>query len=410
MVKLLLVDPNPAAVLRMLETPDMVVLPMRAPPQALELAKDITPDALLCDLTTPGLEAKAFIENLRRAAPAVKVLLTGSGACKLMAKRLVEQGLASRFLAKPWPATMIRNAVRSLVDSGVKVIAQGDERTESALQARMREAQDDTVLFSGSRFRLDGLLGEGGTGRVYLARDLLLDTPVALKLLHPRLSRDADSLNALAEEARILIDLSNPHIVRCFNLERREDVYFLVMEYIGGGSLLQAMADPAFRGTGNTLATAAAIATALDCAHSRGVLHCDLTAGNVLFTADGVPKLIDFGIAQLANRARRNDEYIMGTPAFMSPEQLRGEALDARTDVFSFGVLLCQMLTGYLPQGEDWTMEDLAWQPRPEIPGLAPAVAAVLQRALSVDRAARFGSAGELYTALAAAFTQSGGG
>lgn len=406
MLKLLLVDPVPSGVLRMVEGPEVLVMPVRSPKQALEMAGEVTPDVVLCDLTTPGLEGKAFVEGIRKIAPGAKVLLTGTGVCKLMAKRLMEEGLAERFIAKPWPAMVIRNAVRGLVSGGMEVIAQGDERAESALQTRRREAMDDGAVFAGSRFRLDVLLGEGGTGRVYRAWDLLLDMPVALKLLHPHLSRDAESLAALGGEARILMGLSSRYIVRLYNLERLEGVYFLVMEYIGGGSLAQVMGLPEFREPGNVLAVAGAVAEALDVAHGAGVLHCDLTAGNVLVTEEGTPKLIDFGISMLANRGAGGGD-VMGTPAFMSPEQLRGEALDKRTDVFAFGVLLCQMMTGYLPQEEGWTVEDLAWRERPMVPGVPEGVARVLGRALAVNREARWGSAGEMFAALEAGMGES---
>jgi len=351
------------------------------------------------------LDGKAFLESMRRATPGVKVLLTGTLACRLMAKRLIEQGLAERFVVKPWPAMVIRNAVRGLADGKVEVITQGDERAESALQTRRREEMmEDGALFAGSRFRLDGWLGGGGMGRVYRAWDLLLDMPVALKLLHPHLSRDAEALSALGEEARILMGLSSRYIVRLYNLERIEGVYFLVMEYVGGGSLGQVMAAEEFREPGNVLAVAGAVAEALDAAHAIDVLHCDLTAGNVLISEEGMPKLIDFGISMLANRRREGGD-VMGTPAFMSPEQLQGKDLDRRTDVFSFGVLLCQMLTGYLPQEESWSVQDLAWRERPMVPGISEAVARVLAKALAVRREERWASAGEMFNALEKAMT-----
>ena len=399
MLKLLLVDPEPAKVLRMVESPEVLVMSVNSAKQALEAAKAAPPNVVLCDLAMPGLEGKLFVEGVRKTAPGAKILLTGTPACRFLSQRLIEQGLAERFIAKPWPAMVIRNAVRGLGGVEGRVIAQADERNESALQARRREERegmDAATLFTGSRFRLDGLLGEGGTGRVYRARDLLLDMPVALKLLHPHLSRDAEALSALAEEARILMNLSNRYIVRLYNLERIEGLYFLVMEYVGGGPLARVMEAPGFRKPENILAAARAVAEALDAAHKMNVLHCDLTAGNVLVTAEGTPKLIDFGISMLANRRKQGDD-VQGTPAFMSPEQLRGDPLDRRTDVFSFGVLLCQMLTGYLPQEEDWTAQDLAWRERPVPPGLSDGVARVLAKALAVRRENRWATVGEVF-------------
>jgi len=263
MKKLLIVDPDPVPVLRMIvEAPDVLAMPAMTAQQALAAISDVPPDVVLCDMTTPGLEGKEFVEKLRKAAPGVKILLTGTPACGFLGKRLMEAGLVERFVPKPWPAVLIRNAVRGLGGGEVKIIAQTGERKVSALQARRRESKEDGTLFAGSRFRLDGWLGEGGTGRVWLARDLLLDMPVALKLLHPHLSRDAEALAALAEEARILMGLSNRYIVRLYNLERVEGVYFLVMEYVGGGSLARLMETPGFREPANVLAVAGAVAEA----------------------------------------------------------------------------------------------------------------------------------------------------
>ena len=147
--------------------------------------------------------------------------------------------------------------------------------------------------------------------------------------------------------------------------------------------------------------------SALTYAHARGVLHNDITPGNVLIGMDGVLKLIDFGISSVAHLNRKKTEFIFGTPDYMSPEQLRCDpVLDATTDVFAVGVLLHQMLTGLLPQAEEATNEDLALRPRPPVTLLPAPLAAVLDRALAFDPAQRWRSVAELVAAFNSALTE----
>ncbi len=255
------------------------------------------------------------------------------------------------------------------------------------------------------RYRLDKLLGSGGVGKVYLAHDLLLDTKVAVKILHPEFVGDEQVLQALKNEAKTCMQLTHPHIVRFYDFGQRAGTCFLVMEYVPGNTLYEALQFAESRQPDYVRAMAITIGSALSYAHTHGVLHNDVTPGNILVRPDGVIKLIDFGIATVAHQRRAKSDFVFGTPAYMSPEQLRcDQLLDATTDVFAMGVLLHQMLTGLLPQDENATHEDLALRPRPPITRLATPVAAVLDRALAFDPAQRWQSIRELVTAFDTAF------
>ena len=254
------------------------------------------------------------------------------------------------------------------------------------------------------RYRLDELLGEGGVGKVYLAHDLLLDTKVAVKILRPDFVRDTAVLQALKDEAKICMQLTHPNIVRFYDFGQRSGSYFLVMEYVQGQSLYELLQIPQARQHEYVRNVTLALGSALSYAHAHGVLHNDITPGNILIGADGVVKLIDFGIASAAHQYREQAQFVFGTPSYMSPEQLRCDpVLDATTDVFALGVLLHQMLTGLLPQAEDATNEDLALRPRPEVTMVPTPLAAVLDRALAFDPADRWHSVAELVAAFDAA-------
>jgi serine/threonine-protein kinase len=172
------------------------------------------------------------------------------------------------------------------------------------------------------------------------------------------------------------------------------------MEYIQGQTLHDALRGVQVLSRDSVRNVAKAVGSALSFAHAHGILHNDLTPGNIMIGADGVLKLIDFGIASAINKTREKSRYVFGTPSYMSPEQLRCDpVLDTTTDVFSLGVLLHQMMTGLLPQAEEATHEDLALRSRPPVTLTPPAVAAVLDRALAFNPADRYRSVADLLSA-----------
>ncbi len=256
-----------------------------------------------------------------------------------------------------------------------------------------------------TRYAIKAVIGEGGTGRVVLARDQMLDMDVAIKILSPRLVRDETALASLKAEVRITLGLIHKHILRVYNLERSGSNYLVVMEYLKGRSMAQLMDDirggmaPDF-----VVSAILLVADALDYAHRHNVLHLDLTPGNIFLTDDGIVKVIDFGIARIAGVASVADDFIVGTPVFMSPEQIRGDPLDATTDVYSMGVLTFQMLTGRFITSPDLPLATLAAEPHPPVEGLPEPVAAVIEKATAFSPGDRFESTGDFAAALAVAY------
>ena len=197
-------------------------------------------------------------------------------------------------------------------------------------------------------------LGVGGMGEVYRARDLRLDRDVAIKRISDALAKDPGYLARFEREARMLAALSHPGIGAIYGLEQHEGVRFLVLELVEGESLSDTL-DAGPLEASRALALAAQVAEALAAAHEKGVVHRDLKPANVRVTPDGRAKVLDFGLAKAvaptSGPPKPADSMtatgvIVGTPSYMSPEQSRGQAVDARTDLWAFGCLLYEMLTG----------------------------------------------------------------
>jgi non-specific serine/threonine protein kinase len=223
--------------------------------------------------------------------------------------------------------------------------------------------QDPRIGTTLAHYRVVESLGAGGMGVVYGARDTKLERDVALKLLPADLTADADRLKRFRREARLLAGLNHPNIATIYGLEEPAgEAPFLVLERVDGASLAAHLEDGPLP-LGDALPIAHSVAGALEAAHERGIVHRDLKPGNVMLSASGAVKLLDFGVARWTPRpdalggsadnastvvdfTQTLHEQRVGTPAYMSPEQIRVGDEDARTDVFAFGCLLYEMITG----------------------------------------------------------------
>ena len=219
------------------------------------------------------------------------------------------------------------------------------------------------------RYVVERELGRGGMGVVYLARDVALERPVAIKVLPPALARDAEVREGFLREARTAAGLSHPNVVSIHLVEAKGDVVFFVMTYIDGETLAQRVRRGGPLPLGEALRLLQEVAWALGYAHGRGVVHRDVKPENILLErATGRAMVSDFGIAQRSDGLGRRGEVI-GTAHFMSPEQAQGEPVDARSDLYSLGVTLYEMLTGALPftaaDPMEWVHCHIARQPMP---------------------------------------------
>ncbi|HEX4824194.1 MAG TPA: serine/threonine-protein kinase [Candidatus Polarisedimenticolaceae bacterium] len=205
----------------------------------------------------------------------------------------------------------------------------------------------------GRYVRLDPI-GRGAMGVVYRAEDPLIHRTVAIKVLHPARGLAPDQAYIIRErfrrEAQAAGCIDHPHIVRIFDVGEDEasGEPFIVMEYLAGGSLDERIAEGSL-GVDLSLAIIGQIASALDAAHERDLVHRDVKPSNILFTERGAAKIVDFGITQIASSSLTQDLAQLGTPAYMSPEQVAGRPLDARADLFSLGILSYEILTGTKP-------------------------------------------------------------
>jgi len=250
------------------------------------------------------------------------------------------------------------------------------------------------------RYQLCERVGDGGAGTVFRARDSLLDASVAVKILHPELTADAAAVAAFKDEARTVMQLSHPNIVQLRNLEYSGTHYFMVMEYIEGQSIADLLRAHGPFDVATVAQILDACADAMSCAHGHGVLHNDMKPGNLLLAHDGVLKIIDFGISCLNNT--RQAGYVMGTPEYMSPEQIRGDPLDVRTDIYSLGIITYEMLTGAPPFPADLDLAGILAALPAVFPNAPAQFQPALSRATAPAREDRFGSVREFVGAFTA--------
>jgi serine/threonine protein kinase/tetratricopeptide (TPR) repeat protein/TolB-like protein len=271
----------------------------------------------------------------------IKEILAAALECKT--------GERSAYLQKACGDPAVRREVQSL-------LAAHEEARDTFLQA---PAVDCGSLDPGTNlghYRIAALLGAGGMGEVYQAHDTQLGRDVAIKILPPPFVHDAERLARFQREARTLASLNHPNIATIFGLEQCDEMHYLVMELVPGRTLADRLrADPP--DIAWTLAISVQIADGLQAAHSGGVIHRDLKPANVKVTPDGRVKILDFGLAKIFSGDIQRDLLhgptlttvggwrMLGTPAYMSPEQARGERADRRTDVWAFGCVLYELLT-----------------------------------------------------------------
>jgi eukaryotic-like serine/threonine-protein kinase len=260
-----------------------------------------------------------------------------------------------------------------------------------------------STILSG-RYRLETKLGSGGMSTVYLAQDEVLDRPVAVKLLHREIVEEADQLERFRREARAAARLSHPNLVGVIDAGEDEGRPYIVFEYVEGRTLKRRIQEEGGLPVDEAVAYAIEIGRGLIAAHARKLVHRDVKPQNVLIDPDGRAKVTDFGIARsLESEGLTATGRVLGTTDYVSPEQAMGEDVDERSDVYSLGVVLYEMLTGEVPFRAE-TQVGVAMkhvnEPLPDVqakrPEASAAVASVVDRSTTKDPRDRYNSVAEM--------------
>ena len=307
-----------------------------------------------------------------------------------------------------------------------------DDRAKSFLEPRAVFRDDSSphsapLMIEGRRlgvYQVQALLGAGGMGEVYRARDTKLQRDVAVKFLPQEFTTDPERLSRFESEARTLAALNHPNIGAIYGFEDADGLRFLILELVEGDTLAEKLAAVSREGprglpVRDALSIARQIAVALDVAHGKGIIHRDLKPANIKITPDGVAKVLDFGLAKIAGAASTPDltqsqaptmlahqtstGAVLGTAGYMSPEQARGQAVDKRTDIWAFGCVLYEMLTGRAAFKGASVSDTIAavlgsepdWDALPR--GTPSAVRQLLQRCLEKDPKRRVRDLGDVH-------------
>ncbi|HUZ54069.1 MAG TPA: PASTA domain-containing protein [Streptosporangiaceae bacterium] len=260
----------------------------------------------------------------------------------------------------------------------------------------------------GGRYHVDSRIARGGMATVYLGTDTRLDRVVALKIAHPELSDDAEFVRRFIGEARSAARLSSPNVVAIFDQGSDKRLHYIAMEYVPGRTLRQLLNERGRLGAREALDIMSGVLTGLAAAHEAGFAHRDVKPENVLLTTSGAVKVADFGLARsVAGAVQTKGGMIIGTAAYLAPEQVSGGTSDARTDVYAAGIMLFELLTGAQPHTGESPLavaykhvNEVVPAPSSILPGLSTAVDALVAMATSRDPDLRPANAGQFLRAI----------
>lgn len=357
-------------------------------PAAADALRIDSPIAALCDLLGPRADG---------TGPCIETVAGGFRFTDVVQRLTAPQQLIQPSSSTPVAAAAPppSSRTRALDPLGSRAAAERGRRRSAGGRA----------LPAGRRYTFQALLGAGGMGEVYLARDTQLDRQVALKILSRQYTENPDWLRRFQREARAASVLNHPNILTIHDIGQADGVHYIASEYVEGRTLRVAMLGGSL-GLLPVLRIATQVAAALAAAHAAGIVHRDIKPENIMLRPDGWVKLLDFGLAKSltaeppgrVSRGHTDPGTVMGTTHYMSPEQARGQHVDARSDVFSLGVMLFELLTGRVPftgqTGSDVLVAILD-RPPPALAGFMseppPAeLERILSKALRKDREQRY--------------------
>ena len=374
----------------------------------------------------------SFLRNLVLPLTTLVVIIFANKAFRIVGLQLIEQIGPSRFasgyaiglvgsglwLTAAW--LMNQRSLRGAFDppsqtrrQGVQALSEDEEEDQEATEAPSEPkstAATSTIMTSTpgmlGRYKVLKELGRGAMGLVYLGKDPTIQRFVAIKTMRLDLIDNDDKLQDIKarffREAESTGRLSHPNIVTIYDAGEESDLGYIAMELIEGTPLKQWARKPNLMPLNEVLLIVATVADALDYAHQQGVVHRDIKPANIMLTKDRIVKVMDFGIAKMASSSKTQTNMVLGTPTYMSPEQISGKKVDGRSDIFSLGVVLFELLTGEPPFTADnlsALLFSIAHHPHPAIqtlsPDLPPMVQEIVDRSLQKELPHRYRRAEE---------------
>jgi CheY-like chemotaxis protein len=415
-------DPNRDALSRRLRRCGFEVDEAGGGREALGLVGERRYDLILLDVMMPdvdGFEVLRQIRSKHTAADLPVIMVTARDASAEVVAAF-KMG-ANDHVSKPIDFDVTVARIRSLLlrreaeELVYPPAAQAAPDPQVTLPPRLPDGMPATLALGedlqpgaelGS-YTVKGILGRGGMGVVYEAENILLGRPAALKLLHPHLSADPAAEQRFRSEARATARIEHPNVVAIYDVGKWENRIYIAMQLIRGRSGQRLIEDRGVLPWPDATRLVADACRGLAAAHARGVIHRDLKPDNILVCEDGTVKLTDFGLAKMSGteNALTQTGALMGTPYYMSPEQVRSQPVDARSDLYSLGCTYYALLTGRHPYGhlQLWfeILSAHCSQPPPDLHEVPEACAAIVRRAMEKRPDDRYPSAEAMLEALA---------
>ena len=358
------------------------------------------------------VQARQIAGPVRRLAIATQQIQEGDYSVDIAVKSRDEIGILSQAFKSLVDDLKAKAALVDMMQTSGGAATQRIETVPTAVRAVGGEQLRPGATFAG-RYEVKEILGAGGMGVVYRAFDRELQEPVAIKTLKPEvMAGGTAALERFKQEIRLARKIAHRNVVRTYDLGEQNGMYYLTMEYVDGTSLKQLIVTRGKLPVSVTLTVGKQLARALEVAHAEGIIHRDIKPQNIVVEPSGFLKVMDFGIARLANppkgKGLTEAGTAIGTPDYMSPEQLSGAELDARSDLYAAGVVLFECLTGRVPFEAETTwalvakhLEEEPPSPRSLNGEVPESLAAVILKAMAKKPADRYATAAELHDALA---------